>query len=63
MLWSRWDVIKGSDIPWSEDKKITIPLPTEMFWGYVPILATYTEEYLNDWGVLAVEDRDAEDEF
>lgn len=62
MLWSRWDVIKGSDIPWSEAKKITIPLPSEMFWGYVPILATYTEEYLNDWGVLAVEDRDAEDE-
>ena len=62
MLWSRWDIIKSSDVPVGTDSKIAIELPNDLFWGYVPVMATFNEKYLQDFGVLAVSNRDLDDE-
>lgn len=58
-MWGHYDFIPHSDVSGSVDtKKLTIDLPKHLYWGYVPMIATYPEEYLNDFGLIAVGEED-----
>lgn len=56
-MWGKYDLIKHSDITGNvQTGKLTIDLPKNLFWGYAPLMATVTDEYMTDFGLFPVGD-------